>query len=432
MYPDVVHFGSFSYFCNSLKNWIKTASMKRKRNGLIGLGIVLALVWLGLLFSLVNLTVRAFEGQKELFHAKVDAVFTESLKRIDTIDFNLINTYIGEELQKNGLYEVYQLGIYCEEEQVFQFVTPNADTSKLLTEGFVYNLLNITDEEAHLDTLYIYFPFIEKRFHWDILMAHAMITLLLILLLVCFISFAIIISRQRKLNEFRERMVNNITHELKTPLTTISLASQLLLDDTVEKTADVQHSYLRMISDETKAMQNLVDEALEVFRNTRTTRERTDIVVNELLTTVVEVHRLSLNECQGNVVFDLQASDDVVYGDLPHLANAFSNLIDNAIKYRSKDPLVITISTRNVDESIEISFKDNGIGISHENQKLIFEPFTRVNTDNKYYVKGYGLGLNYVMHIVEYHKGTIKLESELGKGSNFIITLPLKLKGILI
>ena len=181
--------------------------MKRKRNGLIGLGIVLALVWLGLLFSLVNLAVRAFEGQKELFHAKVDAVFTESLERIDTIDFNLINTYIGEELQNNGLNEVYQLGVYCEEEQVFQFVTPKADTSKLLTEGFVYNLLNITDEEAHLDTLYIYFPFIEKRFHWDILMASAMITLLLILLLACFISFAIIISRQRKLNEFRERII---------------------------------------------------------------------------------------------------------------------------------------------------------------------------------------------------------------------------------
>jgi hypothetical protein len=105
--------------------------MKRKRNGLIGLGIVLALVWLGLLFSLVNLAVRAFEGQKELFHAKVDAVFTESLERIDTIDFNLINTYIGEELQNNGLNEVYQLGIFCEEEQVLQFVTPKADRVRL-------------------------------------------------------------------------------------------------------------------------------------------------------------------------------------------------------------------------------------------------------------------------------------------------------------
>jgi two-component system phosphate regulon sensor histidine kinase PhoR len=149
------------------------------------------------------------------------------------------------------------------------------------------------------------------------------------------------------------------------------------------------------------------------------------VYVHKLLKTVLEVHRLPLNECHGEVVFDLLANRDVVLGDLPHLANAFSNLIDNAIKYR-KDNLVITISTRNVGDNLEIRFSDNGIGISRSDQKLIFEPFTRVNTDNEHYVKGYGLGLNYVMHVVEYHKGTIKLESELGKGSTFIVSLPLK------
>lgn len=406
--------------------------MRRKQHSLLILGIVLALVWVGLLFSQLNLAVRAFASQKELFHIKVDAVFEESLERIDTLDFELINDYLGRVLRENDMDDVYQLGLYCDDEQRFESFTTHADTNMLLSEGFTYNLLSITEEEAHLDTLYIYFPYIEKRFHWDVLVGYFMITVLLALLLVCYISFVVIVHRQRKLNDFRERMVTNITHELKTPLTTISLASQLLLDDSVEKDAEVRGSYLKMISDETKSMQSLVDEALEIFRNAQTAHERTDVMVNKLLTTIVEVHKLSLNECHGEVVFDLQATEDVVYGDLTHLANAFSNLIDNAIKYQKEEPLVITISTRNVGETIEVSIADNGIGISSENQVLIFEPFTRVNTDNKHYVKGYGLGLNYVKHVVEYHKGTIKIESELGKGSNFIITLPLMLKGILI
>lgn len=220
-------------------------------------------------------------------------------------------------------------------------------------------------------------------------------------------------------------MVNSITHEIKTPLTTISLASQLLLDDSIEMDEQTKRSYLKMISDETKSIQDLVEEVLTMFRNKKTSRQRVEIPIHKLLPTVLEVHRLSLNDCHGKVVFDFQAENDVVMGDLPHLANAFSNLIDNAIKYR-KDPLVITISTRNVGNNIEIRVSDNGIGIAKSDQKLIFEPFTRMNTENEHYVKGYGLGLNYVLNIVEYHKGTIKVESELQQGAAFILTLPLK------
>ena len=294
----------------------------------------------------------------------------------------------------------------------------------LLSEGFSYNLLSISDDAAHLDTLYIYFPNMEKRFHWDEITSYIVIILLLVLVLCCFVSFFIILRHQWKINRFREKMVNSITHEMKTPITTISLASQFLLDDSVMKTEEEKRSYLKMISDEANSMQNLVDEVLTMFRNSKTCRERSDVPINDLLPKVVEVHRLSLNECQGEVVFDFQAKNDVVFGDLPHLANAFSNLIDNAIKYR-KEHLVIKISTRNVGDNIEILVEDNGIGISESDQKFIFEAFARVNANNKHYVKGYGLGLNYVMNIVEYHKGTIRVESELGKGTVFIVSLPL-------
>ena len=399
--------------------------MSRFNKGLMGFVVLMAAVWVGLLVSQMRLASKAFSSQKELFHAKVDAVFNESLERIDSLDFMLINLYIGKELQKNDITDVYQLGLYCDDDSVFLYTTEGADKKMLLTEGFPYNLLTLSDDAAHLDTLYIYFPELEKRFRWDVITGYLVIAILLILITCCFIGFILIILKQRKINDFREQMVHNITHELKTPLTTIGLASQFLLDDSVEKEEAVKHSYLKMISDETKSMQDLVDEVLVMFRNDRTQRECVDIPIHKLLPTIAEIYGLSLEECKGKITFDFQAKNDVVTGDLPHLTNAFSNLIDNAIKYR-KDDLLITVSTRNVDDSIEISFADNGIGIDKSDQKFIFEPFMRVNTDNEHYVKGYGIGLNYVLHVVEYHKGTIRIESELDHGATFIVTLPLK------
>lgn len=402
-------------------------SNRRDNKNLIVFAIVLAVVWVGLLVSLLHLSNRVFSNQRELFQVKMDGIVNESLERLDTIDYETVDAFVSDKLKQNSFPDTYQIGLYCTDEDVFHFISEDADPQVLLAEGFQYNLLSITDEETHLDTLYIYFPSIEQRFHWDLMVSYIVIVVLLIVILLSFISFFIILYRQRKINMFRERMVNNITHELKTPVTSISLATQLMLDDSIAMDREEALAYLRMISDETKAMQGLLEEVLTIFRNTQTQRERKDVFIHRLLTTIAEVHRLSLNECQGELVFDFQATDDVVFGDTVHLANSFSNLIDNAIKYRKGAPL-ITISTRNVGDTIEISFKDNGIGIDKSNQRIIFEAFARVNTDNEHYVKGFGLGLNYVLHIVKYHKGTIKVESELGKGTTFIISLPLKAK----
>ena len=251
------------------------------------------------------------------------------------------------------------------------------------------------------------------------------VTIILVLILLCFFCVLYILAKQRKINVFRERMLNTMAHELKTPITSVGLASQLLLDESVEIDPPTRRMYLQMISDEAKTMESLLEEALMVFRSNKTQRERKDVHIHRMLKAVVEVHRLSLNERHGEVVFDFQAEKDVVFGDMVHLANSFSNLVDNAIKYNDGVPL-ITISTEVVGENIEIRFADNGIGIDKSDQRMIFEPFVRMNTDNAHYVKGFGLGLNYVLHVVKYHKGTIKVESELGKGATFIVSLPLK------
>ena len=400
--------------------------MKNNNWGLIGFTIGLVVVWVCLLISQIHLANRAFSNQKELFRVKVDDIIDESMQRFDSIDLDLISAHIAEKLSEKGINETFQLGLFCEDENSFHAVSDNADEKSMLEKGFQYNLLSISDEETHLDRLYIYFPNIEKRFLWDELVNRIIMFLLLVLILLCFVSFFFILFKQRKINYFRERMVHNITHELKTPVTSISLATQLMLDDSIALDRESALSYVRMISDETKTMQKLLEEVLTIFRNEQIQREREDVYVHKLLTTISEVHRLSLNECHGELVFDFQATNDVVFGDTVHLANSFSNLIDNAIKYHKGAP-VITISTRNVEDTIEISFKDNGIGIAKSDQKIIFEAFARVNTDNKHYVKGYGLGLNYVQHVVKYHKGTIKVESKLGEGATFIVSLPLKI-----
>lgn len=261
---------------------------------------------------------------------------------------------------------------------------------------------------------------------WSIITSFAILAVLVILLLFCFIRFFLGIRRQYKINEFRENMVHNMVHELKTPLTTIDLASQFLQDKSIAKDEATMNSYLRMISDESKSVRDLVDQMLTVFSLEKVVdQNKTDVFINRLLKTVAKIHQLSLDECHGVINFDLQAERDVVFGDLTHLSNAFSNLIDNAIKYR-RDDLVLTIGTQNVGNTIKISFADNGMGIDKANLSLIFEPFTRFNTDNEHYVKGYGLGLDYVNKVVKYHKGSISVDSVLHQGSTFVLTLPLK------
>ena len=262
---------------------------------------------------------------------------------------------------------------------------------------------------------------------WDIYLGMVLLAVMLVVILVCFVAIIIMITRESKAVRLRTNVTNHIIHELKTPITTINLTTQLLRDESVQKDPEATDSYLNIIEGESNSLKTLVDEVLTVFRTEQLpVRDMHEISMHELLQTVVKVHQLALEECKAEVHFDLGAENDVVLGDRIHLINAMSNLIDNAIKYRNGD-LVINVTTRNVGNMIEIRIQDNGIGISKEDQKQIFEPFSRINTDNAHYVKGYGLGLSYVRFvIVKHHGGVIKVDSELGEGSTFIVSLPTK------
>ena len=386
----------------------------------------LAIIWILLLTFQVRLATRLYSHQKDLFAVKLNTMFDDAFRGIDVVDYNAIDSLVALSLKEHSIPYEYDLGVYSENNQQFQLLTQNADVDALLEKGFRYNLFRVKSDETYLDTILIHFPSLVKRFRLEKIWSYVVIFSLLILLLCCFINFFYIYFKHRKINIFREKMAHFITHEVKTPLTTINLSTQLLKDDSVVTDTEAKNAYLDVIAEETKVLEELLDEVLTVFRlQNMPDPEMKEVELHHLLKEVCKVHSLKLNECGGEVSFHFEANSDVVMGNYTHLFNAFSNLVDNAIKYR-KDKLLLDIGTKETGNSIVVTVTDNGIGIKKENLPLIFEAFTRFNTEDAHYVKGFGLGLDYVKHIVEFHQGNVKVESELGSGTSFIVTLPLK------
>jgi len=219
--------------------------------------------------------------------------------------------------------------------------------------------------------------------------------------------------------------VNNMTHELKTPISTISLASQMLQDPGVGKTPETLKHISRVIKDETKRLSLQVEKVLQmaIFEKEKSILKLNEISINSLIVDIVNNFSLKVTSKGGKITSNLKATNDVALVDEVHFTNVIFNLMDNALKYCDK-PLLLTIETWNEKDNLVISIEDNGIGINKEDLKRVFEKFYRVSTGNLHNVKGFGLGLAYVKKIVTEHRGSIKVESELKIGTKFTITIP--------
>jgi len=233
------------------------------------------------------------------------------------------------------------------------------------------------------------------------------------------------IIRQKKLSDIKNDFINNMTHELKTPISTISLACEMLRDKELRKDSEMFERYVSMIHEENDRLSLQVENVLQsaIWGSGEIKLKLESIDVNEILQSTLKSFEIRLKEEGAELSTEFNASSALVQADRIHLTNVINNLLDNALKYSGKEKR-LEVVTQNNPKGVIISVSDNGIGISKENQKKIFDKLYRVSTGNIHDVKGFGLGLSYVQTVVEKHKGSVKVNSQLGKGSTFVVFLP--------
>ncbi len=273
--------------------------------------------------------------------------------------------------------------------------------------------------------LHLYFPKRTKALLGTFKpIAYSSVILILIVLSI-FTLTLYIIFRQKKLSEMKTDFVNNMTHELKTPISTVLLAAQMLKDDSIPAEAKNTPRLSQLIEDETKRLAYQVEKILQMaaFDKGHLNFKIKEVDTSQLIEHVTHNFRINVQNKGGQLQTLLNAENPIIYADEHHLQNVIFNLLDNAVKY-SKEKPKIEIRTRSLKNGLEIVIKDKGIGMNKDAQKKIFDEFYRVHTGNRHDVKGFGLGLSYVKKVIEQHNGTIKVESSLNIGTSFKIVLP--------
>lgn len=341
------------------------------------------------------------------------------MERADSVD---IRNCLRTELANNGIREPFVFAVYNNRNDLLYTSGDYLTDSK---DIYSIQLFNNTDYAYRLD---VEFPtkntyiFSSVKFIIPWLAFTAM-------LLVIFIYTIVMIFRQKKLSEMKSDFVNNMTHELKTPISTISLAGQMLSDPTISKSPTSIAHLSEVITEESKRLRFQVEKVLHlsVIDDASSTLNFTDVDANDIISSVVNTFKLKVEKQGGRLTTNLAATDANVTVDEMQFTNVIFNLLDNALKYMREDAdPELEIDTKDLPGNrLEIRVKDNGIGIRKEDVKRIFEKFYRVSTGNRHDVKGFGLGLAYVKKMISVFGGTISVESEFGKGSTFVIDLPL-------
>ncbi len=363
--------------------------------------------------------------QKGLLNEVILSILRDAGSRpvMERADSTLIKNCLSTELANNGVNVPFVFAVYG--------VRGNLIYS---TEGYqenakhnVYSIPLFSNSETYYN-LKVEFPTKHSYIFSSVRFIIPVLILTLILLLI-FLYTIIVAFRQKKLTEMKTDFINNMTHELKTPISTISLAGQMLSDPTIRKSQSSLEHLSEVITDESKRLRFQVEKVLQmsVFDNTGSALKFTEINANQIISNVVNTFKIKVEKYGGTLTTLLEAPDAEIRVDEMQFTNVIFNLLDNAVKYMDEDREPnLEISTKNISgNQIEIRIKDNGIGIKKDDLKRIFDKFFRVSTGNRHDVKGFGLGLAYVKKMITLFGGTISAESEYGKGSTFVITLPL-------
>lgn len=358
-------------------------------------------------------------------------------KFLDGIKPQTLEKYIKMAMKEQRINLNYDYGVFDNSAESFYILNGHyvADfgqgdqATNMATDLNLYNSphsINLSlNEEDGAGKLVLYFPQARSS-SWRSVLPNLLTSLLFTgLILFCFIYTLTIILRQKKVSEMKTDFINNMTHEFKTPIATISLASDSI--PMVIKSEEKVKRFVNIIKQENQRMLRQVEKVLQISKAEKQDLELNivDINLNELATTAAENTALIVQSKGGQITTDFAATKPIIQGDKTHISNLMHNLLDNATKY-SKEVPEIKISTRDARGGVEIIVEDKGIGMSKDSQRYIFDKFYRVHTGNRHDVKGFGLGLSYVKSMVERHHGTVKVKSELDKGSTFTVFLPTK------
>ncbi len=354
----------------------------------------------------------------------LNMVYQSSNKPInERIDSKKLDGYIKAELINEGLNLPYYFSVINSNGET---IYKSNDYIEKKPENHYTQILFKNDPPNKLNYLDVVFP-TKRDYIYSSLSFIVPSLIFTAVLLVTFVITASLAFRQKRLTEMKNNFINNMTHEFKTPISTISLASQMLKDPAVTKTPAMFSHISGVINDETKRLSFQVDKVLQMslFDRNASTLKFKEMDVNNLISGVVATFNIKVENFGGKIITDIRAANPFATIDEMHFTNVIFNLLDNAVKYKQEnEPLLLQVKTWNESDKLMISIQDNGIGIKKDDLKKIFDKFYRVSTGNLHNVKGFGLGLAYVKKIVEDHKGTIRAESELKIGTKFIITLP--------
>ncbi len=376
---------------------------------------------------------KAMQNRLRERYIKERAVLDEMLIRMlcepydkpisERLQFDQLNEILDRELDYRGVNSKHYVVVMSKKgEEVYNSHKEGEDE----TNEYYTQVLFPNDPDPQANYMKVYFP--NRDTHtWQsvkLLIPSAVLTLLI---LAVFIITLIIITKQKKLSEMRNDFIHNMTHELKTPVSSISLASQMLNDESLTKSPAMLKHMSQVISEETKRLSQQIEKVLQIslLENGNTAMHLKEVDANEICMNVVQNFDLKVKDKGGTLEAEFDADDPFIKVDEVHFTNIVYNLLDNALKYSKKGNLRLKVRTWNEESRLCLMIEDNGIGIAREDQKHIFEKFYRVSTGNRHDVKGFGLGLAYVKKVVSDLNGNISVKSDVGKGTKFTITIPL-------
>ncbi|MDR1129632.1 MAG: HAMP domain-containing histidine kinase [Prevotellaceae bacterium] len=366
---------------------------------------------------------------------KIDLYFQESYKRLMTseipveqrVTMEQLDTLIVKQLEEVSLNPKYKFKVAVTDKAGRKIMASSKYDSGTKMKMYRKRLFP-NDPEGFSEIYYMNFYFPEETLIvlFRILPMIFAAFILVVVILSLFIYTMYVITRQKRISEIKGDFISNITHELKTPISSISLAAQMLGDENIPQAAKNIPKLSSMIKEQSRQLSYLVEKVLQtsVFERQSIVLKKADVSLHAIIKEADDLMTLQLRNRKATLILELKATKDIISTDKSYFVNVITNLLDNALKYSTDAPKIV-IGTRNEYDKIQCYVSDNGIGISSDNRERVFDQFFRVNTGDVHDVKGFGLGLSYVKKIIDLSDGTISVESEENVGTTFYIWLPL-------